>query len=39
MGDGLPAIIGIGVALPIRSQPLATNLPVLPCTGIAPVSL
>ena len=39
MVDGLPADIGIGVVLPIRSPPLATSLPVLPCTGIAPVAL
>ena len=36
MVDGLPADIGIGVVLPMRSPSLATGLPVLPCTGIAP---
>ena len=39
MVDGLPADIGIGVVLPIRSSPLATGPPVLPCTGIPPVAL
>ena len=29
MVDGLPADIGIGVVLPIRSSPLATGRPVL----------
>ena len=37
--DGLPADIGIGVVLTICSSPLATCLPVLLCTGIAPVAL
>ena len=39
MVDGLPADIGIGTVLPIRSSPLATGLPVLLCTGIPPVAL
>ena len=39
MVDGLLAVIGIGVVLLIRSSPLATGLPVLTCTGIAPVAL
>ena len=39
MVDGLPADIGIGVVLPSCSPPLATSLPVLLCTGVAPVAL
>ena len=39
MVDGLPAVIGIGVAPPSRSSPLATGLPAVTCTGIAPVAL
>ena len=39
MVDGLLAVIGIGVALTIRSSPLATGRPVLTCTGIEPVAL
>ena len=30
MVDGLPANVGIGVVVPIRSSPLATGVPVLP---------
>ena len=37
--DGLLAVIGTGVVLPIRSSPIATGRPVLTCTGIAPVAL
>ena len=36
--DGLPAFIGIGIVLPIRSSPFATGLPVLLCTGSPPVA-
>ena len=39
MVDVLPANMGIGTVLPIRSSPLATRLPVLLCTGIPPVAL
>ena len=39
MVDGLPADIGIGVVLQLRSSLLATSLPVLTCTGIPPVAL
>ena len=39
MVDGFLAKLSIGIVLPIRSSPLATGLPVLPCTGIAPVAL
>ena len=35
MVDHLLADIGIGVVLPILSSPLATGVPVLPCTGTA----
>ena len=37
--DGLPADVGIGIVLPIRSSPLATGLPVHLCTGIPTVAL
>ena len=39
MVDGLPANIGIGIVLPIRSSSVATGVPVLPCTGTAPVAV
>ena len=39
MVDGLLSDIGIVVVLPIRSSPLATSVPVLHCTGTAPVAL
>ena len=39
MVDSLTANIGIGIVLTIRSSPLATVVPVLTCTGIAPVAL
>ena len=39
MVDGLLSNIGSVVVVPIRSSPLATGLPVLTCTGIAPVAL
>ena len=39
MVDGLPANIGIGIVLPIRSSPLATGVPVKTCIGTAPVAL
>ena len=39
MIDGLLSDIGIAAVLPIRSSPLATGVPVLPCTGITPVAL
>ena len=32
MVDGLPANVGIGIVLSIRSSPFATSLPVLLCT-------
>ena len=37
--DGLLSDISIAVVLPIRSSSLATCIPVLPCTGTAPVAL
>ena len=37
--DGLPADVGIGIVLPIRSSHLATGLPALLCIGIPPVAL
>ena len=33
MVDGLPANVGIGIVLSIRSSPLATGVPVQTCTG------
>ena len=39
MVDGLPANVGIGIVLPIRSSPLAKRVPVQTCTGTAPVAL
>ena len=36
---GLPADIGTEIVLPIRSSPLTTGVPVLPCTGTAPVAV
>ena len=39
MVDGLLSDIGIVLVLPIRPSPLATGVPVLPCTGTAPVAL
>ena len=39
MVDGLPANIGIGIVLAIRSSPFATGLPILLCTAIPPVAL
>ena len=38
MVDGLPANVGIGIVLPIRSSPLSTGSPALACTGTAPVA-
>ena len=37
--DGLLPDSGIVVVFPIRSSPLATGCPVLPCTGTAPEAL
>ena len=39
MVDGLPANIGIGIVVPIRSSHLETGLPVHLSTGIPPVAL
>ena len=39
MVDSLAANMGIGIVLPFCSSPLATGVPVLTCTGIAPVAL
>ena len=39
MDEGLLSDIVIGIVLSIRSSPFSTSLPVLACTGTAPVAL